>query len=310
MTIASLLAGGFNPLQTQAPSLLNTRRQPNLALLNAAAGILGASGPSREPVSFGQIMGRGLQGYAQGKQQEMMNKRQEEQDELNRRLIESKINRTTEGKDIVGSPMKLQNGNLGYLSSSGEVVDTGTPFFNPLKSLAGGGGAQFAFDPLTGEASPVITGQAAGQRAAETAAMTAAAKKDVASQKEAESRLIDLETQEQQLVSIMNDPNFEQAVGPLDAITGRIGERFGTEAGVLGSQLERQANALVREAAGTWKGAISEKELELFQQSVPGRGSSPETWRTWFQNEYMPRKQAVQRKAGQAAPQAINWSDL
>ena len=113
----------------------------------------------------------------------------------------------------------------------------------------------------------------------------------------AQKQLGALETQEAQLVKMMGSEDFEGAVGPLDAVTGRIGEAFGSDEGVLGGQVQRQANALVTEFVRDWKGAISERELDFFLNSVPGRGSSPETWRRWFQEEYLPRKELAKRVA-------------
>ena len=113
----------------------------------------------------------------------------------------------------------------------------------------------------------------------------------------AQESLAGMESTEAQLQEILHDPEFSQAVGLVDAFTGRVGEALGTKQGVLGGQAERLANQLVVDAVSNWKGAISEKELDFFLKSAPGRASSPETWSHWFHKEYLPRKERVARVA-------------
>lgn len=161
------------------------------------------------------------------------------------------------------------------------------------------GGVPTAVDTTTGqEIGPVGGGrdavlrniydikQAGSTGSAQGAASTAA-----------QETLAGMDTTEAQLQQVINDPNFSQAVGPIDALTGRIGEALGTKQGVLGGQAERLANQLVIGAVADWKGAISEKELDFFLKSVPSRASSPETWSHWFHKEYLPRKERVARIA-------------
>jgi len=128
----------------------------------------------------------------------------------------------------------------------------------------------------------------------QSAAEGTAQGKEVTSAKQALASIGTLETQ---MTNILADPSFESSVGALDAITGRIGEMFGSDEGVLGGEVERVSNNLVTEVVKSWKGAISERELDFFQNSVPGRTSSPETWRRWFKNEFLPRKQLMARVA-------------
>jgi len=74
----SLFNGSLSPEQSQA-------------LLGAAAQVLQASGPSRTPTSFGQILGGGLQAYQQGINEAEQRKQQLASQALNSRLLGLKI---------------------------------------------------------------------------------------------------------------------------------------------------------------------------------------------------------------------------
>lgn len=86
------------------------------------------------------------------------------------------------GQNIVGSPFKLESGNMGYLSKTGEVVDTGKPFYNEYKNV-NIGDVPSVFNPKTGQFSPaqvsdkpVTAGDVAANRAEIAGAETEAKK--------------------------------------------------------------------------------------------------------------------------------------
>ena len=108
------------------------------------------------------------------------------------------------------------------------------------------------------------------------------------------------------LVQGMQDSSFEGAVGPLDAWTGRLGAWAGTKEGVLGQRFEMISNALTRSSVADWKGAISNAELTFFKQSVPQRSSSPEVWRDWYANIYLPTLRFAAAKANGELPQTAD----
>ncbi len=182
-----------------------------------------------------------------------------------------------------------------------EFVQSGDPGtlerYEPTRQVDVGG-VKYNIDRVTGEVTPIQGGreetirnvrdikQAAAQGSAQGSEISAAQK-----------GLEDTDSLIAEIEATMDNPHFGAAVGPLDAITGRIGEGMGTEEGVLGAQIERLANRLVLDIADKWKGAISEKELQFFKDSVPGRSSSPATWRRWFQEELLPRRQKLERLA-------------
>lgn len=123
-----------------------------------------------------------------------------------------------------------------------------------------------------------------------------------------ERTLIGLQSKEDQLTKMMNDPDFDDAVGPIDALTGRLGQMWGSDEGTLGKRAQFMANQLVTAAVADWKGAISERELSFFQNSAPKRGDSSTVWRDWYQNIFLPMKQlAADRAAGRpgTVPQRV-----
>jgi hypothetical protein len=108
----------------------------------------------------------------------------------------------------------------------------------------------------------------------------------------------DLEVQNQIFLDTINDPNFSGAVGMIDQITGRIGAQFGRPEGVLGERVSRLATSMVLKAAESLSGAMSDKDIELLQETAPGRGDSPEVWRDWYSTEYLPRVNAGRQQLG------------
>lgn len=170
--------------------------------------------------------------------------------------------------------------------------------YEPYTTVDLGGGRRGVLDRSSGQVIGAVasredfqqdvkdTKQAAAEGTAQGQAMTAA-----------KERLGTVQNTASQLEAMMADPNFDASVGFIDQFTGRIGEKFGSEEGVLGGQVTRMANQLVTDAVSAWKGAISERELDFFKESVPGRGSSASTWRHWYQNEFLPRQRLVERVA-------------
>ena len=63
----------------------------NMGLLSAAAAMMQASGPSRMPVSLGQVIGQGINQGMQGYQQSDMLRRKKEEDDLARQMEQMKM---------------------------------------------------------------------------------------------------------------------------------------------------------------------------------------------------------------------------
>lgn len=169
------------------------------------------------------------------------------------------------------------------------------------------GGIKYAIDTATGENLGAVTGldEATNNTRALSSSQSVGTAQGTAIG-DAQVQLASMNQTQSQFERLLNDPRFDSAVGMIDAPLGRLGEQFGTEAGVLGGEIERASNALVTQAVSNWKGAISERELDFFQRSVPQRGSSAATWRHWYENEYKPLKARVESLATGAAFEPYN----
>jgi hypothetical protein len=62
-----------------------------------------------------------------------------------------------EQRGMVGSPLKLSSGNYGYMSPTGEVVDTGQGYYDPLKTLEDPYGNILGYRGAPGVVAPVQT---------------------------------------------------------------------------------------------------------------------------------------------------------
>lgn len=292
----------------QSMGLLNMDPR-QMALLSAAASLLEGGGPSLTPTSLGQNLGRalnaGMGSYQMGRQQALQNalmKRQMARSDRDEgranRALDLQEQRLQSGVDDPSAVREWQF----YSALSPEQQKQYLEMKRALQ-LAQIGGVQNVVRP-GGEVQPLSTLDQEAAAKEELAAASTRGQESAKATVNAASELSKIEEREAQVLRILDDPNFDAAVGPIDQFSGRLGEAMGTEQGVLGGEIERLSNALVREAAATWKGAISEKELELFMRSVPRRGNSGATWRSWYQNEYLPMKAKVQEKAGGPSPES------
>ncbi len=73
--------------------------------------------------------------------------------------------RTAAGQaGIQGSPLKLASGNLGYMTKTGEIVDTGEPFYSAPTTFEAGG-IRYNINPITGQAQPLVDPAAVAETA-------------------------------------------------------------------------------------------------------------------------------------------------
>ncbi len=168
--------------------------------------------------------------------------------------------------------------------------------YESVKQVDLGGGRKGLLDYRTGTVTEVVGKADFDNNVRDSSAAKSEGAALGKERSEAQLQLDEMDTLAQQLDRMMGSEDFDAAVGPIDAVTGRIGEAFGSRQGVLGGEVQRLANRLVTLAAASWKGAISETELQFFLDSVPGRSSSPETWRHWYKNEFLPRHQLAKRR--------------
>lgn len=301
-----MLPLSLSQLSLNNMGLLNQKKDPfsdpnAMGLLGAGLALLESSGPSTTPTSLGQAVGRAGMAGLQMRQQGIANQNAQSEAEFNKQYKQAQMAQMLKNNGIIGdltpgnyTPESLALFADDYQKNMKPNYALLKESVNPMKA----GGVIYGTDAngkLVQMVDPNVVAGTAGQIAGAQAAGAATGK----AQAEAAQSIGPMQDKENQLLRILGDPNFSGAVGPVDALWGKyIGEPMGTKSGVLGGEVERVANSLVSEAADKWKGAISEKELDMFKASVPGRGSSPETWDHWYQNEYLPRKQRVEASAG------------
>lgn len=113
----------------------------------------------------------------------------------------------------------------------------------------------------------------------------------------AKQGLIDLDGALETFESLINDPNFEGAVGPIDQYTASAGAAMETKEGLLNKKALRASKKLVQDAASALSGSISDADLLLLEQSAPSVGDSAGVWRDWYETEYKPLIERSKRKA-------------
>lgn len=293
--------GGAQPVPGQTPGIVpgappvggNPANPFSSAPTSAGAAPVGAAPPISE---IGSIM---LQ-YGSPAQQQAVYSQMSAGDRFKQRLAaeETRYQQGKDNRNRIGqfNPRDYTTESFAEFEQTGNVG--ALERYERVRTVKGPDGINRRIDVSTGQMLGVVEdvgdvaankreiNRAGAQGTAEGGAITAA-----------QQQLAGLQTNEDQLTTLMADKNFGASVGKLDAVTGRFGEMFGSEQGVLGGEVQRVSNALVTQAVSSWKGAISERELQFFQDSVPGRGSSEATWRHWFENEYKPRKRLAERVA-------------
>lgn len=181
--------------------------------------------------------------------------------------------------------------------------------FERLQKVDLGGGRTGLFDSETGNLLETIDEETfvENTRSAKSAAASGSAEGSAVTAAQVE--LEGLNRLDSQLQNMMSNPDFDASVGAVDNLTGRIGQLWGSEEGELGAQASRLMTELITQAASTWKGAISERELDLFINSAPSRSTSANGWRKWYQEEFLPRKRQIERTAGGQSFPIANQSE-
>lgn len=100
----------------------------------------------------------------------------------------------------------------------------------------------------------------------------------------AQEKLNLMETEIGTLQLLIENEDFDGAVGLLDNITGRISENFAYfgDEGKLGKQVELVVNNMVLKQASFLKGNLNVQELNLLMGSVPSRATDEDGWKAWF----------------------------
>ena len=97
-----------------------------------------------------------------------------------------------------------------------------------------------------------------------------------------------LTSQLAQIDSLINDPNFSDAVGLLDQFTGYIGSKFGTDDGVVNRRAKRLLSSSVAKIAKSLGANPTDKDIVLLKETQPSMSDQPRVWQDWYKNDLMP----------------------
>lgn len=193
-------------------------------------------------------------------------------------LLQQAFKPQSQGLNIVGSPLKLKNGNFGYLDGrTGQITDTGKPFNDPYKDLMIND-VPYTFNRRTGQiAQPEVSGgnnpithEVVTKQKADEATAVETAKSNVKSQDEInkaaslaegavryvqEARKLAMDMSDKQLGPIANmTPNF----------TGNA------------QLLEMQLNNLIGNVREKLPGILSDSDIKLLKSMIPNMGMDKE----------------------------------
>lgn len=117
---------------------------------------------------------------------------------------------------IQGSPFKLGSGNMGYLTKTGQIVDTGTPFHSAPNTFEAGG-IRYSINPITGQAQPLVAPTQVAETQSQIAAATEGAKTTAKAEAESRAQAPQAVENANNIISVIdkaiNHPGRELATG-------------------------------------------------------------------------------------------------
>lgn len=174
---------------------------------------------------------------------------------------------------VQGSAIKLGNGKIGYLTKTGQIVETETPFHQPAQTFKVGG-VQYTMG-ADGVPTPAVDPNTVASNAANIAASEAAAKQAVA---------LSGNAFEQLRPTMENIATIDQAIYQLDqgANTGPIMSMLPSMTSASVSLDNLQAQMGLNVISNTTFGALSEGELKLALSTAMPQDLKPAELRKWL----------------------------
>lgn len=246
-------------------------------------------------------------------------------------LLGSAANTQAGMQGIQGSPFKLGSGNMGYLTKTGQVVDTQMPFHSAPVTF-GAGGVQYDLDPVTRQARAIVdpstVASTAGDISASQSGRGEAAKQSIQLSGKAFEQLRPVS----ESIALLDQADEQLASG---ASTGPV---MGLLPSVSAASLaldNTQKQLGLNVIQNTTFGALSEKEMKLAMSTGLPTGLKPADLRKWVKDKreaqvklqdyleeaatylgtpgntvasFMAEKKRA--SGGGASGGAINWSDL
>ena len=182
--------------------------------------------------------------------------------------INALLNQQSASRNTVqGSPIKLKNGNFGYLDKAGKVVDTGKPFYSPINKF-NVGGVTYGINPENNQ----ITALVSPKDIAETAANIEAKKKEAKIRAEA--------TAKKEIQAPAAYQAYQQTTASVDNVIdtakkalGQINWRTAGPIGTVASQIPGTTSYDIEKLIDTIKANIGFDRLQQMRESSPTGGA-------------------------------------
>jgi len=113
--------------------------------------------------------------------------------------------------------------------------------------------------------------------------------------------LKDLQILDKQMTDLINDPNFDGAVGGLDNLTTKLSGALGTKDSILNKRSRRLTNKLALKLGESLSGTMSDGDIKLLMDSIPKPSDPAKVWRDWYNNELKPVVDAAHGLENQAS---------
>jgi hypothetical protein len=196
-------------------------------------------------------------------------------------LLGSAANTQAGMQGIQGSPFKLGSGNMGYLTKTGEIIDTQTPFHSAPVTF-GAGGVQYDLDPITRQAKPIVdpstVASTAGSISASQSGQSEAAKQSIQLSGKAFEQLRPVG----ESIALLDQADAQLAGG---ASTGPVMDMLPSISSASLALDNTQKQLGLNVIQNTTFGALSEKEMKLAMLTGLPTGMKPEDLRVWVQDK-------------------------
>lgn len=196
-------------------------------------------------------------------------------------LLGSAANTQAGMQGIQGSPFKLGSGNMGYLTKTGEVVDTQMPFHSAPVTF-GAGGVQYDLDPITRQARPIVdpsmVASTAGDISASQSGRAEAAKQAIQLSGKAFEQLRPVG----ESIALLDQADAQLASG---ASTGPVMDILPSVSAASLALDNTQKQLGLNIIQNTTFGALSEKEMKLAMSTGLPTGLKPAELREWIKDK-------------------------
>lgn len=91
-----------------------------------------------------------------------------------------------------------------------------------------------------------------------------------------------------QFEKIMEDPNFESAVGSFDNLAVKASGVFSTKDSIVNKKINRFINNTIVPLAKSLGTNPTDRDVKLIMETMPKTSDGHKVWRDWYQNEFKP----------------------